>query len=243
MAEAITGLLAHRGAEYLGRQDLPALPTPNPTPTHVPIPHAKFVGTLIEALGYRHLDVVADQYAVTPDGMKMFGILKLNLEGNGVRLSIGIRNSHDKSCALGITSGYTVFVCDNMAFNGAFEPVTKKHSKNLVLEDTLAIAVDRLQRHFAPTLNRVNAWQNHDLADVAAKVMIYDAFIGDELDVAKHLARDVHRHYFEPELDEFKPRTLWSLSNAFTSAFKELDPVPRFKATAALAPYLAQFDN
>jgi hypothetical protein len=25
-------------------------------------------------------------------------------------------------------------------------------------------------------------------------------------------------------------RTLWSLSNAFTSAFKELDPIPRFEA-------------
>ena len=214
--EVIQGLVAHRGAEYLGRQDLLALPTPAATATHVPIPHAKFVGTLVETLGYRKLEVVADQYAVTPDGMRMFGILALDIEDHGVRLSIGVRNSHDKSCALGITIGYKVFVCDYMAFHGDFEPVTRKHSKNLVLEDVLAIAVDRMQRHFAPTLNRVNAWQNHELADVAAKVMIYDAF---------------------------KPRTMWSLSNAFTSAFKELDPVPRFKATAALAPYLARFGN
>ena len=41
------------------------------------------------------------------------------------------------------------------------------------------------------------------------------------------------------EMIEFKPRTMWSLSNAFTSAFKELDPVPRFKATAKLAAFLA----
>ncbi len=32
----------------------------------------------------------------------------------------------------------------------------------------------------------------------------------------------------------FSPRTMWSLSNAFTSAFKELEPVPQFKATAKL---------
>jgi hypothetical protein len=31
---------------------------------------------------------------------------------------------------------------------------------------------------------------------------------------------------------------MWSLSNAFTSAFKELDPNPQFKATAKLGPYL-----
>ena len=30
----------------------------------------------------------------------------------------------------------------------------------------------------------------------------------------------------EPKHDDFRPRTLWSLSNAFTSAFKELDPIP-----------------
>jgi hypothetical protein len=27
---------------------------------------------------------------------------------------------------------------------------------------------------------------------------------------------------------------IWSLLNAFTSAFKELDPIPQFKATAKL---------
>jgi hypothetical protein len=31
---------------------------------------------------------------------------------------------------------------------------------------------------------------------------------------------------------------LWSLTNAFTSAFKELDPIPQFKVTAKLAGFL-----
>jgi hypothetical protein len=31
---------------------------------------------------------------------------------------------------------------------------------------------------------------------------------------------------------------MWSLSNAFTSAFKEFEPVPAFKATAKLADFL-----
>jgi hypothetical protein len=32
--------------------------------------------------------------------------------------------------------------------------------------------------------------------------------------------------------------TSWSLSNAFTSAFKELDSIPQFKATARLGEFL-----
>jgi hypothetical protein len=31
---------------------------------------------------------------------------------------------------------------------------------------------------------------------------------------------------------------MWSLSNAFTSASKELEPIPQFKATAKLGEFL-----
>jgi hypothetical protein len=31
---------------------------------------------------------------------------------------------------------------------------------------------------------------------------------------------------YNPQHDEFQPVTMWSLSNAFTSAFKELEPIP-----------------
>jgi hypothetical protein len=52
------------------------------------------------------------------------------------------------------------------------------------------------------------------------------------------LARRVHDLYFNPYLEEFAPRTTWSLSNAFTSAFKDLEPIAQFKATAKLGPFL-----
>ena len=48
----------------------------------------------------------------------------------------------------------------------------------------------------------------------------------------------VHDLYFEPKYEEFRSRTIWSLSNAFTSAFKELDPIPQFRATAKLGEFL-----
>lgn len=219
------------------------LATPDATETHKPIPHADLVGAVVETLGFRQLHVVEDQYAVSPDGMRMFGVLALDIEENGVRVSIGLRNSHDKSFALGITIGYKVFVCDNLAFHGDYQTLTRKHSKNLVVNDVLAIAIDRLQRNFAPMLNQVNAWKGYDLPDASAKLIIYQAFIENGLEVPKHLADDVHRHYFNPEHDEFQPRTMWSLSNAFTSSFKALDPIPRFKATARLAPFLAEFNR
>jgi len=38
--------------------------------------------------------------------------------------------------------------------------------------------------------------------------------------------------------EDFKPRTIWSLSKKFTSAFKELDPIPQFTVTAKLGEFL-----
>jgi len=59
-----------------------------------------------------------------------------------------------------------------------------------------------------------------------------------KLDAPKHLARRVHDAYFKPQVEEFAPRTVWSLSNAFTSAFKELEAIPQFRATAKLGAFL-----
>ena len=91
-----------------------------------------------------------------------------------------------------------------------------------------------MQRNFAPMQKQVESWQSMELSNVSAKMIVYEAFIESELEVPKHLARRVHDLYFEPQYEEFRPRTMWSLSNAFTSAFKELDPIPQFKATAKL---------
>ncbi len=57
---------------------------------------------------------------------------------------------------------------------------------------------------------------------------------------SKSLLPEVHQLYFEPQYAEFSARTVWSLSNALTSAFKKLDPIPQFKATAKQGGFLAQ---
>ena len=121
---------------------------------------------------------------------------------------------------------------------GVFTPVLAKHSKSFSLIDCISVGVDRMQRNFEPMRKQVEAWQRSELTDVTAKVVIYEAFVEGRLEAPKHLARSVHDLYFEPKYEEFRPRTIWSLSNAFTSAFKELDPIPQFKATAKLGEFL-----
>lgn len=232
------GLLSHVNTALTTRQNLLDLTTPEATATHRPIPHARVVKALLETLAFRNLNVVGDEYAVTPDGMRMFGVMALDVIESGVRLAIGLRNSHDKSLSLAFTLGYKVFVCDNLAFYGDFNPVVRKHSSRIDIEEVVGLAVDKMQRNFVPLMRQIEAWKGFELPDSRAKLVIYDAFIGEKLEAPKHLARTVHRLYVEPTQEEFEERTMWSLSNAFTSAFQELDPIPRFRATAKLAPFL-----
>jgi len=238
MTESV--LIAGRGTSRISREALALIPAPQATATHQPLPHIEIVNALIETLDFRHINVFTDEYAVSADGMKMFGLMELDYEFTGCRFSIGIRNANDKSMRLAMTVGYRVMVCSNMPFRGDFSPVLSKHSKNFNLIDALSVGVDRIQRSFEPLQKTVSQWRERELTEVQAKGIIYDVFVDGKIAPLKLLPQ-VHHHYFEPEYDEFQDRSMWSLSNAFTSSFKALPPFQQFKATGRLNPVLNRY--
>ena len=154
-------LIAHCGSNYLTRDQLKLIQAPESTETYQPLAHHAIVESLLEALTFRHISVVRDEYAVSEDGMKMFGVLDLETTFDGCRFSIGIRNANDKSMRLAMTVGYRVFVCDNMTFHGDFTPVLAKHTKHFNLVDAVSIGVDRMQRNFDPMQRQVASWRRN----------------------------------------------------------------------------------
>ena len=173
-------LLAHCGSSKITREELKVIPTPPASPTHQPLPHYEVVGALAETLSFRQISVVREEYAVSGDGMKMFGVLDLETTFDGCRFSIGVRNSNDKSMRLSLTVGYRVLACDNMAFYGDFTPVLAKHTKHLSLVDILSVGVDRMQRNFEPMRKQVEAWKGTRLTDDSAKLVIYRGIRGGQ---------------------------------------------------------------
>ena len=69
------------------RAELAQIPVPPETLTHKPVPHHQIVESLIETLGFRHIGVVDEQYAISSDCMKMFGVLDLETQMEGCRLN------------------------------------------------------------------------------------------------------------------------------------------------------------
>src|SRR2546428_13408554 len=168
MSEAT--LIAHCGRTKGSEDDLKMIPVPESRRTFKPIPHYEIVDALVEALGFRYIGVVRDEYAVSPDGMKMFGVLDLETAFEGCRFAIGIRNANDKSMRLAMTVGYRVFVCDNMAFQGDFSPVLAKHTKRFSLVDAVSVGVDRMPRDFEPMRHQIETWKGSRLEDEEAKL-------------------------------------------------------------------------
>jgi len=229
-----------RKTQKITRAELALLSTPEATETFQPIPHARLIESLEESLAFRYIQIVREEYAVSFDGMKLFGLIELNAEFQGVRFAIGLRNANDKSMRLGLVAGYRVFVCDNMALGGDFKPLLAKHSKHFDLIESVSIGVDRIHRGFSDLRETINLMRARRLAEDEARALIYRAFMENRFPVK--LLKAVHREFFvAPSYDEFKQPTVWSLSNAFTTAFKELAPVRQYEMTAKLGKFLQPY--
>lgn len=230
-----------KGSRYVNYPELKTLPIPDATTTFKPIPFYDFVTKLLAGLWDRRMKVVSDQYIISADGLKLFGLIELENEYNGVRFAIGLRTSNDKSTRLGLAVGYKVMCCSNGMLQGDFLPLSVKHTANLELDDALALGIDRIRRRFGDLETSIRTKQAKLIADTDAKELIYNAFTNGKFPVS--LFRTVHSEYFEkPSYDEFKPRTVFSLENAFTTSFKKLQPLQQFEQTARLGKFLTSLN-
>ena len=190
-------LIAHSGAELIGREELALIPTPKGSYSHKPIPHIEIVESLEKVLTEVHFEIRRQEFAVSRDGMRMFGILDLaETLTPQTDLSIGIRNSNDKTMALGVTAGYRVFVCDNMAFSSDFQPVFAKHIHSMSITEIAVECVKRLQESITPIVNQINQLMGREISDSEAKEIIYDAFVSKSFGLPQSMLMNIHELYF-----------------------------------------------
>jgi hypothetical protein len=232
-------LIAGNSTTLINREALKHLPLPEKTDTFKPIPHHELVEQILQSLSFRRLSVVREEYAVSPDGMKLFGLIEFDVDYSGVRFAVGLRNANDKSMRVGLVAGYRVMVCENKMLTGDFQPMLAKHSKNFNLLDALSVAVDRIQRNIGEVSDQIGRKKVTLLSADDARSLIYQGFLEQKFPIS--LLRAVHKEYFiKPSFEEFVGNNLWTLENAFTTTFKKLKPVQQFEAAAKLGKFLSQ---
>lgn len=216
-------LLSKQRAE---KDEVLAVPTPEPTETWHPISHGSLIHTVKDQVERQGLRVTEEEYGLARDGAQMFGVWALE---NGVaeidyQLALGIRNSIDKSLSAGLAVGARVFVCDNLSFSGEIT-IARKHTPN-ILEDLPFLIFEALRKVGGMRRvqgDRISAYKQERLDDPR----VHDFLIRsvDEGVMANSYIAHVLSEWREPRYEEFEDRTAWSLFNAYTQVFKNTNPM------------------
>lgn len=224
-------LMLHAGAEPVDYDALRALEIPQPTATHVPIPHFRVVDLVAHSLGYYGHQVTEQHFGITPDGARFFGVLMLKSPYTGYDDMVGIRNSHDKRFPVGVSFGSRVFVCDNLAFAGD-HVIKRKHTANLKrdLPGLIGEIVEPLATHREAQKVRIDRYHATDVADEKADHAIMEMYRQNVIGV--QAIAHVHEQWQRPA-HEWGGKTGWRLFNAATHALTG-KVVENPKGTAAL---------
>jgi len=219
-------MFLHCGAGSVSREEVLGVRTPKGTETWYPLSHRSLIQEVqseLKACGFR-LD--GERHALSHEGARYFGIFAISQPSQGQRdvgWVVGLRNSHDKTYPAGLVAGTRVFVCDNLAFNGEVR-LSRKHTRHAFrdLRQLMARAVGQLGEKFRRLDERVVAYQHQPFGDREAHDFIVRSI--DSRVITPTQVPEVLKEWREPSYDAFRPRTLWSLFNAYTEVFKGSNP-------------------
>ena len=220
-------LMAHSAdGRKVTLDDLRAIPTPEETATWTPVGHAQFAMHMKRWCSdsiANNYSLESEQYAVARKGQQMFGLLTFKNGNEEMGLSIGFRNSIDKSLAGAFASGGQVFVCDNLALNGDIV-VMRKHTM-FILHDLQDLVLDSMARasnvfgemvFHAEQLKQIPYTTDEGYERIG---LLY----GNGVLTPRQLPV-ILKEWVEPQHKCFEPRNAWSLYNAATEALKSCPP-------------------
>jgi len=211
----------HVGARDIDRAELNVIEAPPSTQTWYPLKHTDVLDTVCQTLDGAGFGVESTQLSVARDNARFFGTLRLSNRVNDIAsIAVGIRNSVDKSFPIGFCVGTRVFVCDNLAFRSEIV-IARKHTRHgqTRFNEAVAKAVQGLHQYQAAEEVRIQQLQAWELSEDAANSLILRSF--EASIVSMRLLPAVIREWRNPPIEDFAPRTGWSLLNCFTSALKE----------------------
>ena len=212
------GLMMHQeGGWDATFEDIKRVEVPEATYSYQPLPHAKFVEIVKERLPAFGLKFEKERYGLSKDGARMFGVLNCTNGANATDwgIAIGLRNSYDKTMIADLVAGSNVFVCDNLAFSGEVR-IGRKHT-GYILQDLPHLVRGMLSRIKPLTLRvrgEVNSMKACQIDDqIAHHLMVLS--MQRKIFPVNRLPK-IEKEWREPTHEDFKPRTAWSLFNAFT---------------------------
>jgi hypothetical protein len=217
--------------------DVRMVPVPEATRSYTPMPHADLIDT-IEVQLKHHLpqyNIHSKQFGLARDGDQMFGMISLKKEpeyvdveivdpDDNLDLSIGFRNSYDKSMSVGVVGGGKVFICDNMMMHSDAIKIMKRHTKNVMREFDymLYTSIPELENQFVTIVDAKKQLGGVEIEHEQGYEFLGRMF-GHKLLTPVQMSSAVE-DWRSPNFEVFKERSAWSLYNAATWGLKKGSP-------------------
>jgi len=216
-------LMLHMGGKEATFDDVANVITPSPQDSHYPIPHTALIEQTTDALIDAGYTIKSVQHGLNRKGAHYFGFMELGHERFDqvdYGITVGLRNTHDKTFAAGFIAGSRVFVCDNLAFSGEVK-VGRKHTKQILSElpEIIGQGVTRLKGYYIKQEERIETYKEVEISDKEADSNII-TLLRKKVITSRQVERTV-KEWYEPTHDSFaETKNVWRLFNATTEALK-----------------------
>ena len=200
--------------------NLAKVSTPNATETYQPIPHADLVSIFRDQMKNANLAIKQEIHTTARFGQRYFGLFEVDMgRGGSSGTVVGLRNSHDKCFPAGFCAGNAPFVCSNLVFHNEIV-FARRHTSNVLrdLPQIVSRGLGALSDMWNQQATRVAKYEATPLTDDEAGTLILRGYRAGA--VGKTMIADVLDQWEKPLHEEFAPRNLWSLHNAFTQVYK-----------------------
>ena len=216
-------MLIMEKSKYVSKDEVARIDTPCSTATWRPVPHIDVIEAVTEVIRAHNWNIENEMFGLASEGQKMFGVMEISRSSSPEwHRCIGLRNSHDKSLAVGLSAGIVVLVCSNLAFGGT-RVINRKHTSRIDLSELIDRAVASLEDDFLTTETRCEDLKDIYLKDddEARSCIVRAAELGviNSSDILP-----VYREYKQPSHEEFREPTRWSLLNAMSETIKKYSP-------------------
>jgi hypothetical protein len=230
-----SSLVLHRGGWTATPEDLASVLVPEETESYFPVSYARFVEEVALHVPRFGLAIDRQEFALAREGAQMFGVLTCS-NGHGAAdygLALGLRNSYDRSLAVGLVVGQRVFCCDNLAFSGEVT-MARKHTVHVFrdLPDLIYRMLSKVSSLRERMDAEIAAMKARDLDERDAHHLMVEA-IRAHVVPASQLPKVLNAWRY-PVHAEFHPRTAWSLFNVFTEMVKSRSPRAQVEGTLRL---------
>jgi len=222
-------IMLHKGSRDLTHGGLEQIKTPEPTRTHLPIPHHVLLAETEKAITDADYEISDHRLLVSKEGQKFLGSMTVTSPlwdyVSDYVFKVAVMSSHDRTLPIKFFTGTEVFVCTNGCWSAELM-LSRKHTHGAWgdIHNNLGTLVLQLNELRTKTVESFEALKEFDFD---SRKEVHDFIIESSKCKILPWQHQPHvlEHWNNPEHPEFTDRNGYVLFNAYTSFWRKGNPM------------------